>query len=134
MRINMSKKAYDILSWIWLISFVILFSASIYFATSSTSSFAQKNTDDLRAGNIPNLEENLNSVAGDFQTFQIIKYVLYILGGIYSIIIFALCFKLKIGILEKLIALIGGIWTYGGLALLLYFFDVRKKFAVGVKG
>jgi hypothetical protein len=53
---------------------------------------------------------------------------LYVFGGLYSLLIFHLCYKLKTKTSVKLIVLIGGILTYGGLAILTYFFDVRKKF------
>ena len=126
----MSKKGYDILSWIFLVVIVVLFALSIYLATSSVSSFAQNNFNAINSGNVSRdtFTNNFNDVKDNLITVNYLKIILYVLGGVYSIIIFILCFKLKTGTLVKLIVLIGGILTYGLLAILTYFFDVRKKF------
>tara|TARA_Y100000310_G_C20189564_1_gene581870 strand:+ start:145 stop:585 length:441 start_codon:yes stop_codon:yes gene_type:complete len=135
----MQKKGYDILSWIFLVVIIVLFSYNIISVNSMGSDFEKSVGNDLQraidSGNFSQINEareNMNNFAKDSSpkllTVNSIKYSLYALGTIYSIIIFILCFRLKTGILEKLIVLIGGIITYGGLAVLTYFFDVRKKF------
>ena len=135
----MQKKGYDLLSWIFLVVIIVLFTYNLYLVNSIGSDFGGKNLEAMNSENISEIREKMNENMDDFAKSQtpkiamvsLVKYFLYALGAIYSIIIFILCFKLKIGTLEKLIVLIGGILTYGGLALLVYFFDVRKKFDGG---
>jgi len=136
----MEKKGYDILSWIWLVLLIILFTYMVYGVNSASSGLFDGHKEAIDSGNFSEMEkarENtrnlmaMNDVSGKIVQAYIIKYILYWLGAIYSIIIFVLCFKLKVGTLEKIIILIGGILTYGVVALILYFFEERKKFRSG---
>ena len=133
----MLKKGYDILSWIWLVLLIILFASLWSVVNSAPTDLFDKQKDAIDSGNFSEMSETMENLMNE-DTFgkidnqaNILKYTLYGLGAIYSIIIFILCFKLKVGTLEKMIILIGGIITYGGLALLTYFFDIRKKFSSG---
>ena len=129
----MLKKGYDILSWIWLVLLIVLFAYMWYSANSVATDLFDKNTEAINSGNFSQIRENMDNAAinlpQEIAPVYILKYLLYGLGGNYSIIIFILCFKLKAEILDKLIVLIGGVLTYGGLAILTYFFDIRKKFS-----
>ena len=127
----MLKRGYDIISWIWLVVLILLFLGSFYISTSTINNLSQKGLDGINDGKpleFGDLKRNIEEAKPSLISINIIKWALYLLGGIYSIIIFILCFRLKAGTLEKSIVLIGGILTYGGLALLTYFFDIRKKF------
>lgn len=118
---------------------IALFSYNIISINSTSNNFENSVGNDMQraidSGNFSQIEEareNMNNFIKDdpsgLITTNQIKYSLYILGTIYSIIIFILCFRLKTGTLEKLTILIGGIMTYGIAAILIYFFDIRKKF------
>ncbi|MEA1936728.1 MAG: hypothetical protein U9N04_01280 [Patescibacteria group bacterium] len=135
----MEKKSYDILSWIFLVVIVVLFSYNLISISSMSSDFEDKVGNNLQkaidSGNFSQMDgarENMNNFVKDSSpklvTSTSIKYSLYALGIIYSIIIFALCFRLKTGTLVKITVLIAGIISYGFFAILIYFFDVRKKF------
>lgn len=133
----MGKKSYDILSWTWLALSIILFTSMVNGVNSAPTDLFDKYGDSIDSGNFSEMDEAMENLMNEDAFGKIdhqvnnLKYILYGLGTIYSIIIFALCFKLKVGTLEKGIILIGGIMTYGGVALFLYFFEERKKFSSG---
>ena len=134
----MQRKGYDILSWIFLVVIIILFAYNLYLVNSASSGLFDGYKATIESGNFSEMKEMrentrnamlTNDVSGKINQVNILKYALYGLGIIYSVIIFILCFRLKTGTFVKLVVLIGGILTYGGLAVLTYFFDVRKNFS-----
>ena len=116
---------------------IILFTYMVYGVNSAPTYLFDKYGDAIDSGNFSQMDEareklmNEDAFGKIDNQANILKNILYGLGTIYSIIIFVLCFKLKVGTLEKMIVLIGGIITYGGVALFLYFFEERKKFSSG---
>ena len=94
----MLKRGYDILSWIWLVLLIILFAYTGWVVNSAPTDLFDKHKDAIDSGNFSEMDEAMENLMNEDafgkigHQVDILKYILYGLGAIYSIIIrYGLC-------------------------------------------